>query len=95
MNWKSERLTNVLLFIIACILVLWAICVLIWGIWRHKSFAWRMGEYKMQWQYKYEDYKNVEWQCASKNQWSCQNKESCPHANLEELPAAPATAAAE
>lgn len=77
MDWRSTKLTNILLFIIVCFFVLAALC----GLWRvalgHRGFEWKFGGCQMQWQSK-----NVEkWL----NVWLWDQEASCPYAkqNIE------------
>lgn len=52
MDWKSTKLTNILLFIIVCFFVVGALC----GLWRmafgHRVFEWKFGGCQMQGQCK-------------------------------------------
>ncbi|MFZ2151007.1 MAG: hypothetical protein WAZ12_02915 [Candidatus Absconditicoccaceae bacterium] len=49
---KSQKLTNILLFIIVCFFVLGALCTLGRAAFNHAGFGGRMGGYMMQGQYK-------------------------------------------
>lgn len=49
MDRKSQKLTNILLFIITCIFVLGFLCAIGKGIFAHRSFGWEgcmKGQYK-------------------------------------------------
>ena len=64
MDRKSQKLTNILLFIIVCFIVLVALCGLWKAIFSHGGFEWRMGWRMMQGQYK-----NFDKWCGEK--WWC------------------------
>lgn len=77
MDWKSTKLTNILLFIIVCFFIVGALC----AIWRmafgHRGFEWKFGRCQMQGQYK-----NVNKEAAV-GFWA--KEATCPYAkkNLE------------
>lgn len=64
MDWKSQKLTNILLFIIVCFFVLGALCALGRAAMMHRGFGGRWEWCMMQGQYK-----NLEKWCSEK--WSC------------------------
>ncbi len=51
MDRKSQKLTNILLFIIVCFFVLGGLCALWRAAFNHRGFEWKMGWYMMKWQY--------------------------------------------
>lgn len=50
MDRKSQKLTNILLFIIVCFFVLGALCALWRAVLYHRGFDGKFGGCKMQWQ---------------------------------------------
>lgn len=67
MDRKSQKLTNILLFIIVCFFVLGALCALWKAVLYHKWFDGKIGGYKMQ------------WQCKNFEKWCMWEKWGCPY----------------
>jgi hypothetical protein len=64
MDRKSQKLTNILLFIIVCFFVLGALCALWRAAMMHRGFEGKFGGCKMQGQYK-----NIDKWCGQ--EWGC------------------------
>ena len=80
MDFKSQKLTNILLLIITSIFVLaflWAVCR---GITSHTRFGWHFDNYKMWGEYK----SCNQWLEDDNYIWKCENEETCPR-HLEEI----------
>ena len=73
MNFKSQKLTNILLLIITAILVLalvWAICK---GVSAHRGADGRFNKYNAEWGME----KCSLWLEKGEHKEECQNKETC------------------
>lgn len=73
MDFKSQKLTNILLLIITSILVLvllWAICK---GISHHKWNNWHFNKYQMSWNHE----KCGMWSQDGEHKGWCENSETC------------------
>lgn len=77
MDWKSTKLTNILLFIIVCFFVVGALCCLSRMAFGHRVFEWKFGGCQMQWQYK-----NINKEASV---WFEKKEAACPYAkqNIE------------
>lgn len=64
MDRKSQKLTNILLFIIVCFFVLGALCALGRMAFGHGKFDWKFGGCKMQWQERnFGKWCSQKWEC--------------------------------